>query len=254
MPLPYPSHKAANCIKPFLRVNYLYTNPFPPIFLFFGHNPLTVDGSIIQHNHCGLCNFFLEYSSGKCASFFTSYGLFAFKTGIFAARRNHSKYIKTIFIRAWNKNIFIRKLPSVRDIYTYVGTIKGRGVSVSRHLWTLTQKVACAKLYTTKLRSQPRIYSMTRFYPLFAAHNMGIIRMLTDRGTEYCGKVEAHDYELYLGVSGIEHTKDQKLGIPRPTGYANASTRPFSTNFIGSPFGRRFINLLRSYRPIWING
>ena len=31
--------------------------------------------------------------------------------------------------------------------------------------------------------------------------------MLTDRGTEYCGKVEAHDYELYLGVSGIEHTK-----------------------------------------------
>lgn len=31
--------------------------------------------------------------------------------------------------------------------------------------------------------------------------------MLTDRGTEYCGKVEAHDYELYLGASGIEHTK-----------------------------------------------
>lgn len=31
--------------------------------------------------------------------------------------------------------------------------------------------------------------------------------MLTDRGTEYCGKLETHDYELYLGINSIEHTK-----------------------------------------------
>ena len=36
---------------------------------------------------------------------------------------------------------------------------------------------------------------------------MGILRMLTDRGTEYCGKVEQHDYELYLALNEIEHTK-----------------------------------------------
>ncbi len=36
---------------------------------------------------------------------------------------------------------------------------------------------------------------------------MGIIRILTDRGTEYCGKLENHDYELYLNVNDIEHTK-----------------------------------------------
>lgn len=36
---------------------------------------------------------------------------------------------------------------------------------------------------------------------------MGILRILTDRGTEYCGKVEQHDYELYLAVNAIEHTK-----------------------------------------------
>ncbi len=36
---------------------------------------------------------------------------------------------------------------------------------------------------------------------------MGIIRMLTDRGMEYCGKLETHDYQLYLGINGIEHTK-----------------------------------------------
>ena len=78
--------------------------------------------------------------------------------------------------------------------------------------------------------------------------------MLTDRGTEYCGKVEAHDYELYLGVSGIEHTKDQSSASPDQRDMRTLPQDHSPRNFIGSPFGRRFINLLRSYRPIWING
>ena len=31
--------------------------------------------------------------------------------------------------------------------------------------------------------------------------------MLTDRGTEFCGKPERHDYELYLAVNDIDHTR-----------------------------------------------
>ncbi len=34
-----------------------------------------------------------------------------------------------------------------------------------------------------------------------------MLRILTDRGTEYCGRVDRHDYELYLAVNDIEHTK-----------------------------------------------
>ena len=41
----------------------------------------------------------------------------------------------------------------------------------------------------------------------FSSMEMGLIRILTDRGTEYCGRVEAHDFELYLGINDIEHTK-----------------------------------------------
>ncbi len=33
----------------------------------------------------------------------------------------------------------------------------------------------------------------------------GII--LTDRGTEYCGKAEQHDYQLYLALNDIDHTR-----------------------------------------------
>ena len=34
-----------------------------------------------------------------------------------------------------------------------------------------------------------------------------LVRILTDRGTEFCGKVDVHDYELYLSVNNAEHTK-----------------------------------------------
>ncbi len=46
---------------------------------------------------------------------------------------------------------------------------------------------------------------------------MGIIRILTDRGTEYCGKAENHDYQLYLAVNDIEHTKT-KAAHPQTNG------------------------------------
>ena len=34
-----------------------------------------------------------------------------------------------------------------------------------------------------------------------------MLRILTDRGTEYCGKLEQHDYQLYLAMNDIEHTR-----------------------------------------------
>lgn len=47
---------------------------------------------------------------------------------------------------------------------------------------------------------------------------MGLLRILTDRGTEFCGKAEHHNYQLYLAMCDIVHTKTkarspQKNGI-----------------------------------------
>ena len=50
-----------------------------------------------------------------------------------------------------------------------------------------------------------------------AGLGMGVIRILTDRGTEYCGKLETHDYQLYLAVNDIEHTKT-KVRHPQTNG------------------------------------
>ena len=30
---------------------------------------------------------------------------------------------------------------------------------------------------------------------------------MTDRGTEYCGRVDKHDYQLFLAINDIDHTK-----------------------------------------------
>jgi hypothetical protein len=34
--------------------------------------------------------------------------------------------------------------------------------------------------------------------PFFDAQEVKLCRVLTDRGTEYCGSPEHHEYELYL--------------------------------------------------------
>jgi transposase InsO family protein len=53
--------------------------------------------------------------------------------------------------------------------------------------------------------------------PFFAEQGMGMIRILTDRGTEYCGRPEQHDYQLYLALNDIEHTKT-KANSPQTNG------------------------------------
>jgi transposase InsO family protein len=38
-----------------------------------------------------------------------------------------------------------------------------------------------------------------------------MLRILTDRGTEYCGRVDSHDYQLYLAINDIDHTKTKAM-------------------------------------------
>ena len=68
-------------------------------------------------------------------------------------------------------------------------------------------KWGAAKLYTTKTPITTADLLNGRVLLFFTEEGLGVIRILTDRGTEYCGKVETHDYAIYLGLNDIEHTK-----------------------------------------------
>jgi transposase InsO family protein len=99
----------------------------------------------------------------------------------------------------------------------YVGTLKGVGRIYQQTFVDTYAKVAFAKLYTTKTPITAADLLNDRVLPFFVEHNLPMLRILTDRGTEYCGKAEKHDYQLYLALNDIDHTKT-KARSPQTNG------------------------------------
>ena len=93
----------------------------------------------------------------------------------------------------------------------YVGTFKGVGRVYQQTFVDTYSKVAFAKLYTTKIPITAADILNDRILPFFEQHELPMLRILTDRGTEYCGKAEQHDYQLYLALNDIEHTKTKAM-------------------------------------------
>jgi len=89
----------------------------------------------------------------------------------------------------------------------YVGTLKGVGRIYQQTVVDTYSKVAFAKLYNTKTPITAADTLNDKVLPFFDTYSVPVLRMLTDRGTEYCGNKEAHDYELFLAINDIDHTK-----------------------------------------------
>ena len=87
----------------------------------------------------------------------------------------------------------------------YVGKGVGR-VSQQTFIDTYA-KVACAKLYDRKTPITAADLLNDRVIPFFDSHEVKLLRVLTDRGSEYCGNPERHKYELYLALEDITRTK-----------------------------------------------
>lgn len=80
------------------------------------------------------------------------------------------------------------------------------GAHINKLLWTPTAN-AFAKLYTTKTPITAADTLNDQVLPFFTQRDLPMLRILMDRGTEYCGNAEQHDYQLYLAPNDIEHTK-----------------------------------------------
>ena len=74
--------------------------------------------------------------------------------------------------------------------------------------------------------------------PFFKSQELSILRILTDRGSEYCGKVENHDYELYLAINDIEHTKT-KVKHPQTNGICERFHKTILQEFYQVAFRKR---------------
>ena len=63
------------------------------------------------------------------------------------------------------------------------------------------------KLYDRKTPITAADLLNDRVILFFDEQDVPLLRILTDRGTEYCGNPERHEYELYLAVENIDHSR-----------------------------------------------
>ena len=99
----------------------------------------------------------------------------------------------------------------------YVGTIKGVGRIYQQTFVDTYSRVALAKLYLQKHAITAADMLNDQVVPFFDEHEIPLLRILTDRGTEYCGKQDQHEYQLYLAIEDIDHTKT-KVKSPQTNG------------------------------------
>mgnify|MGYP002332976959 CR=1 FL=1 len=135
----------------------------------------------------------------------------------------------------------------------YVGTLKGVGRVYQQTYVDTYCKVAHAKLYTTKTPITAADLLNDRVLPFHDEHELPVLRIMTDRGTEYCGRADKHDYQLVLAITDIDHRKT-KGNHRRQMGSVRGSIRRSCRNSTKSHSAKSSTKALPRCRPIWMNG
>lgn len=129
-----------------------------------------------------------------------------------------------------------------QDTY-YVGNIKGVGRIYQQTFIDTYTRVAFAKVYDRKNAIAAADLLNDLVLPFFEQQNIPLLRILTDRGTEYKGKREHHEYELYLDIEGIEHSKIQ-VRSPQSNGICERLHRTIQEEFYAVAFRKKLYESL----------
>ena len=93
-----------------------------------------------------------------------------------------------------------------------------------------------------------------RIVPFFDQHEIAVSRALTDRGTEYCGRPESHEYELYLAIENIDHTRE-KARSPQTNGICERFHKTLLDEFYRVAFRKKIyptIDELQADLDAWL--
>lgn len=129
-----------------------------------------------------------------------------------------------------------------QDTY-YVGNIKGVGRIYQQTFIDTYTRVAFAKVYDRKNALTSADLLNDKVLPFFEEQEVPLLRILTDRGTEYKGKREHHEYELYLDIEGIEHSKTQ-VRHPQSNGICERLHRTMQEEFYAVAFRKKLYETL----------
>ena len=103
---------------------------------------------------------------------------------------------------------------------------------------TLTPRSAFAKLYDRKTPITAADLLNDRVLPFYDDSGVPLLRVLTDRGTEFCGSHDRHEYELYLAVENIDHTRT-KAKSPQTNAICERFHKTMLDEFYRVAFRRR---------------
>jgi len=129
-----------------------------------------------------------------------------------------------------------------QDTY-YVGNIKGVGRIYQQTFIDTYCKVAFVKLYDRKVALTAADMLNDRVLPWYEEQQVPLLRILTDRGSEYCGNREHHEYALYLDLENIEHTKT-KTKSPQTNGICERFHQTIQNEFYATAFRRKLYHSL----------
>jgi transposase InsO family protein len=136
----------------------------------------------------------------------------------------------------------------------YVGTLKGVGRIYQQTFIDTYTKVAVVKLYDRKNALVAADTLNDRVLPFFEEHGVSLLRILTDRGTEYCGNREHHEYQLYLAIENIDHSKT-KARSPQTNGICERFHRTVLQEFYQIAFRKKIYKTLEELQAdldLWI--
>lgn len=141
-----------------------------------------------------------------------------------------------------------------QDTY-YVGTIKGVGRIYQQTFIDTYAKVVHCKLYDRKNALVAADLLNDRVVPFYDEYDIPLLRVLTDRGTEYCGAREHHEYQLYLAVEDIDHSKT-KAKSPQTNGICERFHRTIQDEFYAIAFRKKIysnMDQLQTDLDLWLN-
>ena len=136
----------------------------------------------------------------------------------------------------------------------YVGTLKGVGRVYQQTFIDTYAKVGFAKLYDRKTPIMAADLLNDRVLPFYEENGVVLQRVLTDRGTEYCGNPEHHEYELYLAVENIDHSRT-KAKSPQTNGIVERFHKTMLNEFYRIAFRKKIyatISELQKDLDVWM--
>ncbi len=140
-----------------------------------------------------------------------------------------------------------------QDTY-YVGNIKGIGRIYQQTFIDTYCKVAICKLYDRKNALVASDLLNDRVIPFYEEHGLHLLRILTDRGSEYCGNPEHHEYQLYLALEDIDHSKT-KAKHPQTNGICERFHQTIKNEFYQVAFRKKLYRSLEELQEdldLWL--